>query len=184
MQVPKYSVRYKGQTYVGNAKEIVANNISKDHGISFAKAVLHVNSNIIPIVRSQAPEFNPVEKHKLTLDDIVSGGKAVVKNIKGETVDQQAINTRAAICTDCPHRSQVQLCSSCGAARKLVKFANFCKSLFSSAAYTIPNNLDGHYCGVCNCALSVLLPAKQEHISLATKTDPERPDFCWIKRGL
>lgn len=182
MPAYKYRFFYKSQEYLGNSVDAIARAISRETKMSFTEAVVLVNKSIIPTVVGKPKEFNPESRHKITLSEAWTGAKSILKQeLGGDTVSQEQIMKRSAVCSGCPKRSEISGCTSCGFASKLKRWSNSLKKLFGGG-YTIPNNLEKHFCSVCECALAGMLPAHISHFKPSEIVNVDRPNFCWMKK--
>lgn len=177
----RYRVPYKGELIIGSSAEKIAETIVKHGVLSYEDSLVYVKAQLKEYSpEPQANTFirNP-EKKELGLSDYVSGALAVVSIVKGSSVSQEEINRRAIICSSCPKLDDIKGCMPCGLAKRIADSVNKIKSLFG-AAFNMPNGLNSKGCGVCKCALSVMLPSK---MSQFTEQDQStRPNHCWVKR--
>ena len=181
----RYSFAYKGEKYLGDSHEAIAFRLIKDYKeIPFEEALILVKNNLRP--NKDQPSVNNFITGKSFsrskskgLSDYISGATALVKVSSGEIVLQEEINRRGIICTKCPRLETIPGCMGCGLAGRISNAVNKIKKLFGKN-FILPNNLETKGCGVCGCALSVMLPAKTEQFNDNDQT--ERPDNCWVKK--
>jgi hypothetical protein len=177
----KYSVKFRGEEFIGNTVEGIARSISKSKNVPMQEIVLYVQNNMkLRKPKIKEPNFNLRGQRKISLTEAIHGATSAMKQIGGDSVDHQEIMRRAAICQSCPKRSEISGCASCGFGSKLVQFVNKIKKSFGGGV-EIPNNLSREFCGVCQCSLGMMLPAPLDHFHSSTIEDPNRPDKCWLK---
>jgi len=173
----RFSYIHKGEKIMGNSPEAIAFRIVKtdttpfDEILEKVKSSLKIESNNPPVYKDQK-----IIK-KLTLKDYMSGASALVNVAIGSSVSQEEINRRAVICTNCPKVTEIPGCHGCGLAAAVNETVNKVKKAFGGG-FTIPNNLQFNGCGVCSCALSVMLPAKMSQF----KKEEVRPTHCWVNK--
>ncbi len=178
----KYRITYRNEQFLGNDLAAIAKSISKSKGIDIEEANKIVNKLATKLVPKIAKDFNPQIKTKISFKEAVHGASSILKTTIGSRVDQSEINSRAIKCTNCPKLELVSNCMSCGFSGIFKKWMNGMAKIFG-AGYTIPNGLENKYCGVCQCSLGALLPAKIEDFKQEEESkNKSRPDFCWIKR--
>lgn len=175
------SFSYKGDRYVGENYEKIAKRICRDYpNLKYDEILQLVRSNsrdnkITPSVYSAPPS-----RKKKSLKDYLTGASALISVSFGGNVEQEEINRRAIQCSNCPKREEIPGCMSCGFAGVLSNSLNKIKKAFG-CGFVIPNGLDKNGCGVCDCALSVMLPAKMS--SFKKDDSNERPIKCWANRN-
>lgn len=180
----RFAVRYKGEKYLGDSYEAIAFRIAKSHCIDYSEA-FEIAKNGQPNKESPNTSNSFItgksfQRSKAKgLSDYVKGATALVSVARGQTVPQEETNRRAIICSKCPRLEQIPGCMGCGLAGRIANAVKNIKKLFGKG-FVIPNNLETKGCGVCGCALSVMLPAKIELFS--DKDQAERPDNCWVKK--
>lgn len=175
-------VHYKGDKYLGDSSSSIANRIASDCNIPLEEAMKYVASHVKDnknIIQSALEVFKKKTGKAKSFSDYINGAKALVNVIEGNTVTQEEINRRASICNNCPMKTQIPGCMGCGLAGRISNFINSIKKAFKSS-FVIPNNLETKGCGVCNCALSVMLPSKMNAFSESDQQ--ERPNHCWVKK--
>lgn len=175
----KYKFFHLGDWYYGNSVDEIAKNI----GMPFAKAVPIVNKGIIAINRvalDQKIGTGNITK-KVTLSEMVAGATSALKQIVGTHETQEVINRRAIICSACPKKAETSGCKSCGEGGRLVKFVNNVKKGFGGGV-EIPNDLGKLFCSICDCSLAMMLPAKIEDFKESTINNKNRPAECWLKK--
>lgn len=119
---------------------------------------------------------------KLTLADAIHGAKAVLKYTTGASASTDEILRRSKICADCPLRSKVGGCMSCGAAGAIARFVNTVRSTMKVSTQ-IPSEVRSHYCNHCGCSLALIVVSKMDAFSFENDTkNNQRPDMCWLKR--
>lgn len=178
----KYSVKFRGEEFIGNTVEGIARSISKSKGVPVEEIVLYVQNNMkLRQPKLKEPNYNLKGRRKISLTEAIHGATSAMKQVGGDSVDHSEILRRASICQVCPKRSEISGCASCGFGSKLVQFVNRIKKSFGGGV-EIPNNLSREFCGVCECSLGMMLPAPKEHFHISTITDSERPDACWVRK--
>lgn len=186
MDIPKYTVKYRGKKFMGNNEGDLYNNIiSKFPDASEDE----VNRAISFKVQTKGfmgdankNTFIPHKDRKISFKDALTGVQAIVKIVKGEFVDQAEINRRAILCTNCPQKSLTTDCYGCGFASRLTAYVNKVKKETFGTNFVIPNDLQGKYCGVCQCALLVMLPSKMSAFEEDAAKQDLRPKHCWVKK--
>lgn len=88
---------------------------------------------------------------------------------KGDTVSEEEIMRRAAICKVCPKRKKTTGVRS-RISRQLGIIANRNK---------VPDELRNYSCGVCDCSLMLLAPSVEGHAD-SDEQLADRPDTCWM----
>lgn len=179
----KYKIRYNGEEYLGNSVDGVAASLFKAGGFAHINdAIRFVNKNIVPVVKGVEVERVNVNRKRVhvTLADAKNGAISALRQIGGNVVDQNEINRRAAICTNCPLKGQISGCMGCGLAAKITNFVNTVKGLWG-ASYNIPNDLKKNHCQACGCSLAMMLPAELQDFTEKERTNKLRPNFCWVK---
>jgi hypothetical protein len=183
MLFKKYSVKFRGEEFIGNTVEGIARSISKSKGIPVSEIILYVQDNMkLRKSKISEPNFNIKGRRKVSLTEAAHGAASAMKQIGGDSVDPQEILRRSAICQSCPKRSNISGCSSCEVGGKLMQFVNKIKKSFGTPV-DIPNNLSREFCGVCECSLGMMIPAPLNHFHTSTIEDKNRPKFCWLKKG-
>jgi hypothetical protein len=90
----------------------------------------------------------------------------------GDTVGEVEVMRRNSVCAACPKREKVTGIVS-RVSQTLGVLAN---------RHRVPKSMKDYRCGVCGCALMLLIPAKTPH-----KDSPEeaavRPSSCWASDG-
>lgn len=175
----KYIVSYKDEQFLANSKEGLAKAIAKSKKIPLEEAMEEVKKLSKDFVTVKKENFESLvnKKKKPNLSDIVNGALALVNINISNTESQDEINRRAVICYNCPKLSKVTGCKMCGFAQSLTNTVNGIKKKFNKG-FEIPNNLEDKYCGVCECALAVMLPATKEAYKNHNSSD--RPKNCWV----
>ena len=173
----RYSYIHNGEKILGNTPEAIAFRVAKTDPSPYQEIFERVNSAIR--VNPQEPPSYKEQKiiKKLSLKDYISGASALVSVAAGGAVSQEEINRRAVICTNCPKVTEIPGCHGCGLAAAVNETVNKVKKAFGGG-YTIPNNLQFNGCGVCSCALSVMIPAKMSQF----KKEEVRPTHCWVNK--
>ena len=173
----RYSYIHNGEKILGNTPEAIAFRVAKTDPSPYNEIFERVNSAIR--VNPQEPPSYKEQKiiKKLSLKDYISGASALVSVAAGGAVSQEEINRRAVICTNCPKVTEIPGCHGCGLAAAVNETVNKVKKAFGGG-YTIPNNLQFNGCGVCSCALSVMIPAKMSQF----KKEEVRPTHCWVNK--
>jgi len=111
----------------------------------------------------------------ITLRDAVAAAKAFKHAIKGDVVSPEEIRRRGAICNTCPKRQRVRSRAS-QVSQILGLLAN---------RHKVPAEVKDYSCGVCGCALMLLLPATKEDLHVdSEKEAKERPERCWLTDAL
>jgi len=117
---------------------------------------------------------------KVTLGEAWHGAAAMIRLVIGDYVPQEEINRRSEICNNCPKKSKVSTCMTCGGGRLV---ANQLSKL--RAKGRVPDSVASHFCGVCDCALAPMVLSKPENFLKETNAKTsERPDDCWVKQIL
>lgn len=173
-------VPYRRDIYKSQSKEKIIDAICKKSGEPREKIEEHVNKYIKKDVSAPVKYKSQKTKKKLTLNDYFTGGAALVGVVSGNTVNQDEIDRRSAICLGCKELEEMRGCSACGFAGKLSSLVNSVKHSFGGG-YSLPNNLDRHSCGICKCSLAVILPSKIQAFK-EKQFDKTRPDICWIRK--
>jgi hypothetical protein len=120
---------------------------------------------------------------KLTLGQAATGAMALIKSIAGSSVSNEELMRRSAICEGCPLISLIGGCSSCGAAGKISNWANSIRSS-KGLQVAIPSTVSQSYCGVCSCALALMVVTKRADFhDESDKENSRRPDVCWLNRS-
>lgn len=124
---------------------------------------------------------NPEIKRRLTLAEVVTGAKSLVRTTAGQSVSNVEIVRRSDICAKCPLMDEIGGCHSCGAGGKISNWANKLRS-FMGSQIPIPAEVKGSYCGFCGCAIaSMVLAKKTDFYPEAPTKNATRPDNCWLK---
>lgn len=183
----KLEIKYKGMIFRGDTTNEIHGSIMK----YLTKRKIAAEINLFEIVeenskliqkRKVKEKFAEPSKKKINFDKARNGAIALLSVTVEGAVDQSEINRRASLCTNCPKVNKVSNCFACGFGGAIVRFVNGLKKLFKSG-FTIPNNLESRYCGVCNCALAMMLPSKMEAFKENLKDNQSRPSHCWVKVG-
>jgi hypothetical protein len=107
----------------------------------------------------------------ITMRDAAAAAKAFKHAIQGEVVSPDEIRRRGAICNTCPKRQLVRNRSS-QVSQKLGLLAN---------RHRVSPEVKDYACGVCGCALLLLLPATPGDLHVdSEKEASERPEKCWL----
>ena len=172
-------VIFDGDKIMGDSPNAIASRIASYSSLTQEQALEYVTKALRREGGKPSSYQAPAPRRKkLGLSEYVSGAEAVVKVSTGASVDQLEINRRAGICQGCDKRTEIPGCMGCGFAGKLTSMVNKIKTFFG-AGFEIPSNLAKNGCGVCDCSLAVMLPAKTS--AFKNTQDSERPDHCWVK---
>jgi hypothetical protein len=116
---------------------------------------------------------------KIGLADAAIGAKALIKNLMGSSVSSEEIIRRSSICATCPLMSRIGGCASCGAGGKIANWINGIRA-GKKLQIAIPSEVSSSYCGVCQCALALMVVTKKADFYDESKNG-QRPDVCWLK---
>lgn len=171
--------KYRGIVFFGNSEQLIKNAILKKFPNSTEDLdYISIVSNTQKIEQYKAPSE---KKKKISFKDGVAGAYALFKVVTGAVVEQSELNRRSNICIKCPKVIESSNCRSCGFAASLLKFVTKLKKAFGKG-FVIPHNLEDKHCGICDCALSVMLPSDLKMFSHEKDKQSLRPDFCWLKK--
>lgn len=112
---------------------------------------------------------------KINLKNAMSMAHAAKELLNENTVDVDRIRARAEICSNCPKRKPAQ---------------NFASKVsvvvgFVSGKHGVPSSMGRSACSVCKCALLLLIPSLDENLPVDSPAEAkERPDTCWMKKGI
>lgn len=180
-----FQIQHSGKIFLGKTKEDVFTSIEKyctNKNIRCVYSKEFVSKHAYTSKRLHNPEREPeLPTSNIKFKDAVNGAAALVKCVKGECVDQEEINRRSIICTNCPKLKKVSNCRACGFGGALSKFVNNIKRTVFRKGFEYPNGLEDKYCGICQCSLSMMLPSKMSAFHEDEEVNRSRPDFCWIR---
>jgi hypothetical protein len=117
----------------------------------------------------------------LTLGEVIKGGIAMLKFIKGDHASNREIQRRSKICQGCEDKSMVSDCMSCGGSRRVATAVNAEKAKHGNQI-DIPAEIQKMYCKHCKCSLIVMIATKYKELKPESSSVIEsRPNHCWLK---
>jgi len=90
-------------------------------------------------------------KSHLTLASVKSACGAMLQTIKGNIVSDQEIERRWEICKNCPVKTSVSDCMSCGGAGKVADWVNNIKNAVGRR-FRLEQESGQTFCGLCGCS--------------------------------
>lgn len=118
---------------------------------------------------------------KISLQDAVTGAMALLRYSTGKSVTDAELVRRSNICAVCPLRNTISTCASCGSAGRITNWINKIRSL-AKIQIQIPSEVRQSYCGVCNCALALMVVTDINGFAESDDKNRTRPDLCWLKK--
>lgn len=191
MRIPRLQVKYRGKNFLGDSIEDLRNNINK----YFRDRNVGIDSDEVDILLSKnvkkngeggkldsGDKLNKVHKGRISFKSAVSGAKALLRNFVGDIVDKEEIKRRSSICSACKENIETTDCVACGFGGKLNSYINSLKQSFGGNEIKLSQSVKGRYCGVCNCALALMLPSKMDAFTESDDKQKSRPNHCWVKQ--
>jgi len=108
----------------------------------------------------------------ITIAGALQAARAFKEATQGDVVSSDEIVARTSVCRTCPKKTSISGLKQ-NLANRLAALAN---------KNRVDRFIRGKACGVCQCPLMLLIPAKEPH----TDTDEEmasRPSSCWILKS-
>ena len=109
------------------------------------------------------------------LKDAIAAANAYKEARSGNVANPVEVHRRANICSLCPMRRKIQFKATDQASKMLGHRAN---------ANRVPTELTDFKCGVCHCALMLLLPSLPEHLHRDSPEEAavraDKAPGCWL----
>lgn len=170
-----------GSVVTGEVNEIVTKvmKFREKRGIPADRG--HIYNEVLGAIQKKNVKVGKV-KRRVRFRDALAAGKAAVKIVTGDTVDQKEMQRRWDICRGCPALSETSECFSCNRARFVAELTGTVKSIFGKEI-KYPGESKKYTCGVCGCTLALLLPTRSDGFHEDSEEEKKhRPDFCWINK--
>jgi hypothetical protein len=124
------------------------------------------------------PKFN---KPNLNLAAVKSACGAMLQTLKGNNVPEAEIARRWEICKNCPAKTNVSDCMSCGGAGRV---SSWLQSIRGAAGkmFRLEQETGMTFCGLCGCSHALLITTKMEFQKPESeKQNQQRPEQCWLR---
>ena len=161
--------RFRNSNGVRITDEDTAKEISKKNGYLFKDGIYSKTLQI------------SFAKPSLNLASIKTACGAMLESIKGNTVSDQEIYRRTEICSNCPMKTTVTDCMSCGGMGRVAAWTNRIMQL-AGKRLNMSNEAGKTFCGLCGCSHALMIPTKMELQKQETeKQNQLRPSQCWLR---
>lgn len=120
---------------------------------------------------------------RLTLAGVKAACGAMIQTLKGNTVGDGEIQRRWEICQNCPVKTTVSDCMTCGGAGRAADWINKLQGA-AGKRFRLDQESGKTFCGLCGCSHALMIPTKMEHQKgESEKQNQLRPDQCWLLVG-
>jgi hypothetical protein len=122
-------------------------------------------------------------KPRLNLAGVKSACGAMLQTLKSNIVGDAEIYRRWQICQNCPVKTSVSDCMSCGGAGRVADWINKLRGA-AGKSFRIEQEAGMTFCGLCGCSHALMIPTKMEFQKAESeKQNQLRPDQCWLRVG-
>jgi hypothetical protein len=124
------------------------------------------------------PVFN---KPSLNLASVKAACGAMLQTIKGNNVSDAEIARRWEICKNCPAKTNVSDCMSCGGSGRVASWIQSIKGA-AGKMFRLEQEAGMTFCGLCGCSHALLTTTKMEFQKPESeKQNQQRPEQCWLR---
>lgn len=122
-------------------------------------------------------------KPRLNLAGVKAACGAMIQTLKNNIVSDTEIYRRWEICQNCPVKTTVSDCMSCGGAGRAADWINKLKGA-AGKQFRVEQEAGRTFCGLCGCSHALMIPTKMEYQKEESeKQNQLRPDQCWLRVG-